>query len=77
MVSYMEQKKRCIELVLQKQTAYYSKVVGDAGKCQKTLFKVANELLDKNEEWVLPNHTDPIALANEFNLFIIISDIVY
>ena len=69
MVNYTEQKKRCTELALQKQTAYYSKVVGDAGKCQKTLFKVANELLDKNEERVLPSHTDAKALANEFNEF--------
>ena len=69
MKNYTEQKKRCTELALDKQTKHYSKLVGDAGKCQKTLFKVANELLDKNEERVLPSHTDPKALANEFNQF--------
>ena len=47
MKNYTEQKKRCTELALDKQTKHYSKLVGDAGKCQKTLFKVANELLDR------------------------------
>ena len=67
--NYIQQKKRCSELVLEKQTSYYRKVVTDAGKCQKTLFKVANELLDKNNERVLPAHTDSKVLANDFNAF--------
>ena len=67
--NYIQQKKRCSELVLEKQTSYYRKVVTDAGKCQKTLFKVANELLDKNNESVLPAHTDSKVLANDFNAF--------
>jgi hypothetical protein len=71
MKNYTEQKKRCMELALEKQTKHYTKLVGHAGKCQKTLFKVANELLDKNEERVLPFHTDSKALANEFNQFYI------
>ena len=45
--NYTQQKKVCIEMALNKQTVYYSKLDEDAGKCQKTLFKVANELLDK------------------------------
>lgn len=71
MNNYTQQKKRCSELALKKKTEYYSKLVEDAGKCQKTLFKVANELLDKNEERVLPCHTDSKALADEFNKFYI------
>jgi hypothetical protein len=69
MLKYTQQKKRCIEMALEKQTIHYSKIVKDAGNCQKTLFKVANELLDKNDERVLPSHTDSKAVANEFNQF--------
>ena len=69
MINYTQQTELCMEMALQKQTAYYSKVVKDAGRCQKTLFKVANELLDKNEERVLPSHTDSTKLTNEFNQF--------
>ena len=66
---YTQQKKLCMELALEKQTKYYKKILKDAGSCQRTLFKVANELLDKNDERVLPFHTDSKALANEFNQF--------
>ena len=52
-----------------KQQEYYSKIVADAGHDQKTLFKVANELLDKNKVRVLPEHDSAITLANEFNRY--------
>ena len=71
MLLYTQQKKRCTEIALEKQTNYYTKLVEDAGHCQKTLFKVANELLDKNEERVLPFHTDSKSLANRFNNFFV------
>ena len=67
--NYIQQKKLCVEMALEKQTAHYTKLVEDAGSCQKTLFKVANELLDKNEDRVLPPHSDSKQLANEFNQF--------
>ena len=68
---YIDQKSICATLALQKQTAYFSKIVEDAGTCQKSLFKIANEMLDKNKERVLPPHTDAKKLANEFNKFYI------
>jgi exonuclease III len=71
MNNYIQQKKLCTEMVINKQTKHYTKLVTDAGNCQKTLFKVANELLDKNNERVLPQHTDSKKLANEFNKFYI------
>ena len=40
-----------------------------SGKCQRSLFKVANELLDKTKEKVLPYYSDPKLLADEFNKF--------
>ena len=67
--NYTEQKKRCMDMALQKQSLYYSKLVEGAGSCQKSLFRIANELLDRNEERVLPAHTDFKKLANEFNKF--------
>ena len=46
---------------------HYSKIVEEAGNDQKLLFKVANSLLDKMEIRTLPDHTDALQLANEFN----------
>ena len=58
----------CAEWTLTKQANHFTKIVNDAGQCQKTLFKIANEMLDKTkEERVLPSHDDPKKLADEFN----------
>lgn len=69
MQNYFNQKELCMKMALSKQQSYYSKVLSEAGKCQKTLFKLANELLDKNSERVFPTHTDAEKLANDFNKF--------
>ena len=68
-MKYIEQKGTCTELSQQKRKVYYSKMIESKGNCQKSLFKVANELLDKNDEKVLPTYTDPKVLANEFNKY--------
>ena len=68
---YVNQKQICIDMALAKQTEHYSKVVTDAGSCQKSLFKIANTLLDKTKVKVLPTYTDPKQLANQFNKFYI------
>ena len=54
-----------------KKHEYYSKIVTNAGNDQKTLFSVANELLDKGKVRSLLEHDDPIKLANEFNKYYI------
>ena len=64
---YIQQKKVCVEMALSKQTLYYTKMVDGANDCQKSLFKIANELLDKRSEKLLPVYSDPKQLANEFN----------
>ena len=69
--NYIEQKRICSEMASTKQTLYYSKLVDGASSSQKSLFKIANELLDKNNKKVLPSHSDPKALANDFNNYFI------
>ena len=71
MKNYIQQKEVCIEMSISKQTSYYSKLVKGSSGSQKSLFKVANELLDKSCKKVLPSHDDPKVLANEFNHFYI------
>ena len=61
----------CVDQAIRKQTQYHSKLVEDSSNGQKLLFKVANELLDKNSEKVLPTQDDPKQLANDFNQFFI------
>ena len=69
MKRYVDQKNRCAEMVLLKQKVYYTKIISDAGNCQKTLFKIANERLDKVKQKILPSYTEPKKLANDFNSF--------
>ena len=69
--AYIIQRRLCAELCKNKRTEYYSKIVENAGNDQKTLFKIANELLDKNKTRSLPEHEDPVKLANEFNKYYI------
>ena len=68
---YIEQKKVCIAMAISKRTSYYSELVGGSEHCQKSLFKIANEVLDKNTERVLPSHSDSKILADEFNEYYI------
>ena len=67
--AYVAQRKLCAEMVVNKQREHYSKIITEAGNDQKTLFKIANELLDKNKVRILPEHDDPAKLANEFNRY--------
>ena len=68
---YVEQRKVCAQMSVQKQEAFYSKVVSEAGNDQKILFNVVNNLLDKRKVRILPEHTDPKELADEFNEYYI------
>ena len=69
--AYVTQRHYCAEMSISKKKEYYSKIVTEAGNDQKSLFKVANELLDKNKVRSLPDHEDPVKLANEFNEYYI------
>ena len=69
MKNYVDQKEKCTEMALIKQREHYSKLLDGKSGCQKSLFKVANELLDKNSKKVLPAHDDSKKLANDFNKF--------
>ena len=71
MLKYIDQKKLCVELALAKQTKHYSKIINEAGNCQKTLFRIADELLDKNKQKVLPAYSNPKQLADEFNSYFV------
>ena len=53
------------------KTLHYSKLVEDSSNSQKSLFKLANELLDKKSKKVLPVHDDPKKLANDFNKYFV------
>ena len=66
---YIEQKDKCTDMALLKQTNHYSRIIINAGTCQRSLFKIANELLDKTKQKVLPSYSDAKQLANEFNQF--------
>ena len=66
-VKYVEQRKICAELSISKQQEYYAKLVDGSSSNQRSLFKVVEQLQDKKSTRILPQHTDPKKLANEFN----------
>ena len=66
---YVQQRKQCADLSISKQKDYYSKLVDGSSGNQRSLFKVVEEMLDRKSERVLPEHTDPVELANEFNRY--------
>ena len=68
---YIEQRSECARLSKEKQEKYYSNLIDSASNKQKELFQVVEKLLDKKDERVLPSHSDPVELANEFNHFYI------
>ena len=68
---YIEQRDLCAKLSIEKQENFYSKLIDTSSNKQKSLFEVVDKLLDKKDERILPVHTDPVALANEFNEYYI------
>ena len=70
-INYINQKEVCTQLAMSKQTAHYTKLVENASGSQNSLFKLANKLLDKKNEKILPTHNDPQQLANDFNSYFI------
>ena len=61
--NYINPKQLCNELVISKQSEHYNKLIENAGTCQKSLFKIANNLLDKTKVKILPSYNDPKQLA--------------
>ena len=47
MKRYVDQKNLCAEMVLSKQKVYYTKIISDAGNCQKTLLMCVLTKLNK------------------------------
>ena len=68
---YIEQRELCAQMSKRKQQEYYTKLINESNNDQKTLFKIANTILNKKNNRILPNHTNPIDLANEFNNYYI------
>ena len=69
--NYISQKQVCTDMALSKQTNYYTRLIENSSNSQSDLFKLANNLLDKNSEKILPAHDDPKQLANDFNSYFV------
>ena len=67
----MKQRNLCADLSVKKQGEHYSQLVDSSSGNQRSLFKVVEEVLDKKDDRILPTHTDPLVLANEFNEYYI------
>ena len=45
---YIEQRELCAQMSKRKQQEYYTKLINESTNDQKTLFKIANTILNKN-----------------------------
>ena len=68
---YVEQRRKCAELSVTKQKIFYSNIIDSSSGNQNSLFKIVEKVLDRKSQRILPDHTDPVKLANEFNKFYI------
>ena len=68
---YIDQRKLCADMSIMKQKVYYSNLVETNKTNQNSLFKIVNNVLDNNKTRTLPDHSDPVQLANEFNKYYI------
>ena len=69
---YNRQRRHCSHLAFVKHKAWACREVEEASDDPQQLFKVLNRLLDKDQQSPqLPDHTDPIILANDFNNFFV------
>ena len=68
---YRAQSCNVNKLLYQSRTTYYSQKISDCGRDQKAIFTISKQLLGKEKSSVLPDHTSPIDLANDFNTFFI------
>ena len=66
--AYIEQRKLCVKMSIDKRTKYYSELIVSKKGDQRALFNIANKLFDKNKSsGVLPQYEVPKQLANHFN----------
>jgi hypothetical protein len=65
---YLGKKENVNFLIKSAKESYYSQMIADSND-QKTLFKVVEKITHKKSETILPEHTSPQQLANQFGEF--------
>ena len=69
-LAYIEQREICVDMANDKRTIYYNEVISSKKGDMQALFKIANNIFDKNKgSHSLPQHDDAVNLANQFNNF--------
>ena len=63
--AFVALRKQTTKLALNKQKEYYRRKIGECNG-QKEMYSCVNKLLDRKKECVLPEHTSPVELANQF-----------
>ena len=63
--AFVALRKQTTKLALNKQKEYYRRKIGECNG-QKEMYNCVNKLLDRKKECVLPEHTSPVELANQF-----------
>ena len=66
--AFISLRKQTTKLAMVKQKEYYSRKIKECNG-QKEMFNCVKNLLDKGKECVLPQHTSPVELANQFSKY--------
>lgn len=66
--AFISLRKQTTKLAMNKQKEYYSRKIRECNG-QKEMFNCVRNLLDKGKESVLPEHTSPVELANQFSKY--------
>ena len=69
-LAYIDQREICVDMANDKRTLYYNEVISSKKNDMQALFKIANNIFDKNKRsHSLPQHDNAVNLANQFNDF--------
>ena len=63
--AFIALRKETTKLALNKKKEYYRRKIGECNG-QKEMYSCVNKLLDRRKECVLPVHTSPEELTNQF-----------
>ena len=69
--NFVNCREKTHELSIKKQSQFYSNTIANSSNSQKSLFSICKNLLDVSKPRLLPGHTKPVVLAEQFNDYFI------
>ena len=69
-IAYFEQRDKCVDMAKDKRIVYFNEIIQSKKGDMQALFKIANQIFDKNSgSHLLPQYDNAKNLADKFNVF--------